>query len=723
MDLTPVFPGITDKLTAPPVLYDNRRVKARRGILETYRTTPKAYTAGRGAGAVAKPLRPLNLRARRAARSHGQGSAGTERALLRDQPEQGGLAFNPIREEALKASQGGTDFSGLFLGFSFFLIAAALLLVGLLFRLSLDRRAAEVGLLFAVGYRRRTVRRLLLAEGTIVAAVGALLGCIAAVGYAWLMLELLRFLWPGGLEQSFLRLHVTPASFGIGYGAALAVSVGTIFWAVRALGKASPVLLLQGEVRRDERVDAGRSKRRVSVYVLELSIVLGLGCLFSGPYIKDPEMKAGLFFGGGFLLLVAGLTAVWVWMKRGQHRPVRGHGWPALARLGCRNATRNPLRSLLTAGLLAAAAFLIVAVDSFRRKPEADFLDKNAGSGGFVLLAESDVPIFDDLNSNEGRDKLNFSKEVRDGLRGVKIYPFRLRAGDDASCLNLYQPRRPRLLGVPRRLIDRGGFHFAGTEANTPEDQKAPWHLLLTPPANGVVPVFGEKNTVDYMLHSGLGDDKKIGVPDQQGVDHRLRVVGVLQDSVFQSKLLTSEENFLKLYPDHGGYNFFLIEAPPDRAEKVKDLLQSALADFGLEATPTRERLQAYLNVENTYLSTLGAGQSGLVAGARGCGGAAAQYGNAAWLALASPGLSTGSARLAGAGGECVPAVDWPGDRDRGGVDIGGTAPVRIRRRSAGAAPARRAGPGAGGGTGCRTWCRSLDLADTAAAGAAEGIE
>src|SRR5262249_5217092 len=160
---------------------------------------------------------------------------------------------------------------------------------------------------------------------------------------------------------------------------------------------------------------------------------------------------------------------------------VRGHGWPALARLGCRNATRNPLRSLLTAGLLAAAAFLIVAVDSFRRKPEADFLNKDAGSGGFVLVAESDLPIFDDLNSREGRDKLNFTPEVREGLRGVKIYPLRLRGGDDASCLNLYQPRRPRLLGVPRRLIDRGGFHFAGTEGKTPEAKKDPWQLLLPP--------------------------------------------------------------------------------------------------------------------------------------------------------------------------------------------------------------------------------------------------
>ena len=87
-------------------------------------------------------------------------------------------------------------------------------------------------------------------------------------------------------------------------------------------------------------------------------------------------------------------------MKQGQHRPVRSTAGGA-ARLGA-EMRRNPLRSLLTAGLLAAAAFLIVAVDSFRRTPDADFLDKKAGSGGFVLLAESDLPIFDDLSTTEG---------------------------------------------------------------------------------------------------------------------------------------------------------------------------------------------------------------------------------------------------------------------------------------------------------------------------------
>ena len=66
--------------------------------------------------------------------------------------------FDAVRQHSLEASVGGTDFSELFLGFSVFLIAAALLLVGLLFRLNLDNRASEIGLLFAAGFGNRTVR-------------------------------------------------------------------------------------------------------------------------------------------------------------------------------------------------------------------------------------------------------------------------------------------------------------------------------------------------------------------------------------------------------------------------------------------------------------------------------------------------------------------------------------------------------------------------------------
>ena len=58
----------------------------------------------------------------------------------------------------------------LFLLLSFFIIAAALLLVALLFRLGFEQRARQAGLLLAVGWRPRRVRRLLVVEGLAISA-------------------------------------------------------------------------------------------------------------------------------------------------------------------------------------------------------------------------------------------------------------------------------------------------------------------------------------------------------------------------------------------------------------------------------------------------------------------------------------------------------------------------------------------------------------------------
>src|SRR5262249_32027995 len=145
---------------------------------DRYRATPKAYItldAGQklwasrfGALTSIRLAPPESLPLDKAAkRFEGE-------LLAQLSPEEGGFVFDEVKVESLKASTGGTPFGLLFLGFSFFLIAAALLLVGLLFRLNLDRRAEQVGVLFAEGFSLRVVRRLLLGEGAILAVGGAI---------------------------------------------------------------------------------------------------------------------------------------------------------------------------------------------------------------------------------------------------------------------------------------------------------------------------------------------------------------------------------------------------------------------------------------------------------------------------------------------------------------------------------------------------------------------
>jgi ABC-type antimicrobial peptide transport system permease subunit len=185
--------------------------------------------------------------------------------------------------------------------------------------------------------------------------------------------------------------------------------------------------------------------------------------------------------------------------------------------------------------------------------------------------------------------------------------------------LNLYQPGRPRLLGAPKSLLERGGFHFASTLASTPAEIANPWLLLERTDDDGAIPVFGEENSVGWMLKKKLGD--VLELPNEQGQPVKLRIAGLFKDSIFQSELVMAEPRFLSLYPAQEGYNFFLIETPPSRQAEVemKTLLEASLAYRGLDVTPSAQRLKQYLAVENTYLSTFQAlGGLGLLLGTLG---------------------------------------------------------------------------------------------------------
>ncbi len=109
-------------------------------------------------------------------------------------------------------------------------------------------------------------------------------------------------------------------------------------------------------------------------------------------------------------------------------------------------------------------------------------------------------------------------------------------------------------------------------------------------------------NTATWLLHLGLGDD--FTMRDDRGDELHLRIVGKMATSIFQSQLIMSERHFLKHFPRTAGYGTFLIDVPQGGAAKLSDAMEASLADYGFDATPTAERLAAYLAVENTYLST-----------------------------------------------------------------------------------------------------------------------
>ncbi len=522
--------------------------------------------------------------------------AEVRRALT---PDRTGLAPDPVRERSLQASQGAMDFGGLFIGFSFFIIFAAGLLVSLLFRLNVERRAREVGALRALGFAQSKIARILLAEGALVAGLGGVVGLFLAIGYANFILSYLKSNWSERLSVGFLELHITPMSMALGYLAGFVVALVSIALALRGLGKASPRGLLAGVVSSGG-LDDRRKRGRLAPALAGVSLVSALLLFVAGVVEAIPAQ--GAFFGVGMLLLVGGLAGLLVWVRRDGRGRFGGVGFRAMCRLGVRNATLRPRRTLSTAGLVASATFLLIGVGAFRQEGGGDPTDRNSGTGGFSLLAESSLPIFYDLDTEVGREELALSDELNGALSGGSVIPFRLSEGDESSCLNLYQPTRPRILGAPRALVDRGGFGFAKSTADTKEDQGNPWRLLSSRLPDGAIPVIGDMNAVQYQLKSGLGKD--LLITDEKGNPVTLRFVALMSRSVLQNEVVIGEDHFIELFPSTSGYRFFLFESAQEKLEQLGGMLEKELATSGLDVASTRERLAEYHAIENTYLST-----------------------------------------------------------------------------------------------------------------------
>ena len=108
----------------------------------------------------------------------------------------------------------------------------------------------------------------------------------------------------------------------------------------------------------------------------------------------------------------------------------------------------------------------IIAISAFRLDSDQKAGERTSGTGGFAFWGESALPVVHDLNSQEGLDF--FGLEASE-LPETHFVPFRVRPGEDASCLNLNRAQRPRLLGLsPDLLTFRGAFSFAKTLPQTP---------------------------------------------------------------------------------------------------------------------------------------------------------------------------------------------------------------------------------------------------------------
>ena len=605
-DWTPQFPGLSEAEscgewdTGIPIKHKVRDKDEE--YWDNYRGSPKAFVS-LAAGQAMWGNRWGSLTGLRIAKQEVESRETVERALRENlTAAEAGLLFQSLRQDALDATDAPVDFGQLFLGFSFFVIVAAMALTGMLFAFAMEQRNRQAGLLLGIGFNQGQVRKIFLLEGFFLSLVGVGLGSWLATFYGTTILRLLASDWSGAVSGAKFDFAANPVSVATGACGAIVMALLAMWWSTRRQLRAEPrELLTLGEAlaatsprMKSSPVGSGKISQGIACLLFVAAIGMMLGTGLASP------IASMVFFGAGWCLLGAGLL---FYRTRLAKAATASGKVPDLASLSRRNMARRSGRSLVTVGAMAAGAFLVVGTGAFRKDSSSISGSKHSGTGGFDLFGETTLPVYDDLNGTEGRELFDLNTTLLDGST---VVPFRIRDGDDASCLNLNKALRPRLNGVkPSEL--QGRFSFV----------KGDWSALNQETQDGAIPAVVDQNTLMWALKKSVGDS--IEYRDGEGNSFQVRLAAVIKGSMLQGSLYVHEKHFEEKYPKQGGYRGFLVDAPSDKSEAVSVHLTDKLANYGMELRPASERLAELQKVENTYIAIFQAlGGLGLLFGTAG---------------------------------------------------------------------------------------------------------
>ena len=471
-------------------------------------------------------------------------------------------------------------FGSLFIGFSFFIIISAIALSVLLATLQIMRRSREIGLLKAIGFSAEQVQRRFFREILLISIPSGVFGAVLGLLYCKAMIWAIQTVWIDIIGDFHLQFApaIVPTLLGCTLGLVLTWIV--VYFVLRkAAGKTSVSLLGKG-------IQTGRPHQKAGWTWLTIGstlLVAGIGLIWFAQ--EHPKLQPVLFFLSGFCVLFALLIFCFILITRkARVSPhVDSYQKSSMWRKAVKMCGLYPLRSMTVIGLVASGTFMVVAVDAYRLSSKGFIGEPQSDTGGYALLARSTVP-------------LGLGQVEQEKPDGLSYAAFRVKSGDDTSCLNLNRAIQPQILGINPELLD-GHFVFK----DKGREEANPWQNLNTELPNDEIPAIGNFNTLLYSLGVNVGGS--IEIQNEQGQTVVLRLVAALDNCIFQDGLLISEKSFAKLFPSQSGYAYFLINSTEEELQEVGNLLSETFRDFGLEVTTTSSYLNGFNKVQNTYIT------------------------------------------------------------------------------------------------------------------------
>lgn len=612
--LVPEYEGLTDAETIgdwePPFPVDMRRITLRdEAYWEKYKTTPKAFVSLELAqmmwGNKQNYITSLEIFPPPGQTPLVFGRTFSAQLLEELQAGPPLIVFRDLTAQATHAAQGATDFGQLFLALSFFIIVAGAGLAAMLVQLTVERRTKQMALLLALGLTPAQIQRLLLKEGLLLNVGGMLLGLPAGLVYAAILLQAMKIFWQAALgDTPALWLHIRANDLFYAAVSGLLLGMLTIVYTLREMKHFTPLQLWQSGL--------STSHKPIPKPWRRLAILTVIGAMFCVVLLfaqaASAKMQALFFFIAGFLLLLMGLYGLQIALKwpRGKSATM------SLCRLAWRSAAAQPRRSLLVSGLIAAGAFVIVATAASMRDFSSDPFAFAGPSGGFNLIATTQIPLPYDPATPVGRKNLGVTLADEALLKQNTIVSFLASPGDDLSCVNAARAQTPPLLAP---LSTEAFIKQIAVSERFRKVRLAPMQMApLKTPSQDEIVAYTDSTTLHWRLHIKSGEIWR--TRDIYGRSVSLRVFAGFTRSLFAGYLLTSPFDFHRIYPHIRAPSFFLIETRPEKEKQVIEAWQRAFGDYGPNVRRSKELLAEYAAGENVYISMfLALGALGLLLG------------------------------------------------------------------------------------------------------------
>ncbi len=497
-------------------------------------------------------------------------------------PESLGFTLHPVKKEGLTAASGGVDFGQLFMGLSFFLLVAGLILMALLFNLHLEKRMGEIGTLKALGYSYSSIRKIILSEGLFIAIPGVIIGGIFAILYNKIIFYALNTVWYAIVLTDILQEVILVKTLLLGMAISLLLISVSIWYNVNRRLKETSSSLQRNlkESKKNNRLGWLKVGAWSTAFIA--IAMLGYEAIFG------QILNTGIFFTGGGLLLVSFILLFSILIKKEGMMSNEELTQVSLIR---KNLSRNPARSFRIVILFALGTFIIISTGLNKKDLHQGANEPTSGTGGFQFYMETTMPVLKDLNNPQNQ----LDQGIENPLEFIQL---RKSEGDDASCLNLNRVVSPRILGIPPEQLS-GRFTFIkSTEDLDPEN---PWISIQKELAGGVIPAVLDQTVIQWGLGKKVGDT--LIYRDEAGDEMKLKIIGGLANSIFQGNVLIDNQLFLKHFPSNSGSNVFLINGATEELDQSRDELARSFRNEGAEIEIAADRLAMFNQVENTYLS------------------------------------------------------------------------------------------------------------------------